>query len=106
TFTSMFDLKACHGTSSLSGLNSVLVSRHLADKILGGDAVGKAIRLKDGDELMVSGVYENFPANSSFAGVDVIASLAYHFLKRLMHLMTGKPGCSSVICSSIIQPHC
>jgi ABC-type antimicrobial peptide transport system, permease component len=79
TFTSMFDLKACHGTSSLSGLNSVLVSRHLADKILAGDAVGKAIRLKDGDELMVSGVYENFPANSSFAGVDVIASLAYHF---------------------------
>ena len=82
SFVSIFSLKDLHVSNSLTANNSILVSRHLANKIFSGDAVGNTIRLEDRDELVVSGVYENFPANSEFAGVDLIAPLAYHFARN------------------------
>jgi putative ABC transport system permease protein len=64
---------------ALSAPNNVTLSRKTADKYFGKwqDAIGKNIRFANRTELKVTGVFEDFPENSSFPLEVVISYLTY-----------------------------
>lgn len=64
---------------ALSTPNTVTLSRKTADKYFGKwqDAVGRNIRFANRTELKVTGVFEDFPDNSSFPLEVVISYLTY-----------------------------
>ena len=68
-FFSMFSYPLLQGTpqSALSTLNGVAVSRKMAEYFFGDaeKAIGKTIRYENYDDLQVTAVFENIPANSS-----------------------------------------
>lgn len=65
-----YPLLSGNAATALSGRNQVVISERLAEKYFGRDnAVGKIISIPnetDQPPLTVSGVFKNFPANSSF----------------------------------------
>ncbi len=61
-------------TSALNDPSSVILSSSLAAALFGEDrAIGKIIKLDNTSPLKVTGVYADFPANSSFANTQLIA---------------------------------
>lgn len=79
-FIKMFSLRMIHGTQdALNSKHSVLLSRTLADIMLGENPLGKTIKFDNRDDLIVTGVYEDFPANSEFAEIQMLIPMEYYF---------------------------
>ena len=79
-FIEMFSLQFLHGTSNaLNNIHSILLSKTLADMILGSNPLGKTVKLDNRDNLIVTGVYEDFPSNSEFSGVQMLVPMDYYF---------------------------
>lgn len=75
-FFDVFGNRVVHGDlkKSLDTPMHCVVSRSFAEKIGGGNVVGKHLtnKNKKEDYLTIGGVYEDFPYGSSFHGIDVI----------------------------------
>lgn len=76
-FFHMFDFTWLQGTpdTSLDGPNEVVITQSLVKKYFKGDALGKAIRLNNEIDLIVSGIIQDPPVNSDFP-VQVVISHA------------------------------
>ncbi len=60
-----FPLRAGDAETALDGINKVVLSESAARRYFGKeDPMGKTLRWQDGDELIVTGVMEDVPANS------------------------------------------
>jgi len=68
-FFSMFSYPLLQGSaqSALNTLNSIAISRKMAEHFFGSPekAIGKTFRYENHDDLQVTAVFENIPANSS-----------------------------------------
>lgn len=68
-FFNMFSYPLLQGSdeSALNAPNSIVISRKMADYFFGGaeQAMGQAIRFENKEDLKVTAVFENVPANSS-----------------------------------------
>lgn len=75
----MFSLKILSGNKNvLNDPLSVLISATAAKAFFGDDnAINKMLKVDNMPPLRVAGVYKDFPNNSSFAGVNFIASWAF-----------------------------
>lgn len=79
-FIDIFSLRMIQGTKdALKSMHSVVVSETLADMLLGENPVGKIIKFDNRDELVVTGVYEDFAANSEFSEVQMLMPVEYYF---------------------------
>ena len=79
-FVEMFSLQILHGTSNaLKNMHSILLSKTLADAMLGGNPLGKIVKLDNRDNLIVTGVYEDFPSNSEFSEIQMLVPMDYYF---------------------------
>ena len=79
-FTDLFSLHMLQGTrNGLKEVHSIMLAKSFADAFLDGDAVGKTIKFDNRDNLIVSGVFEDFPDNSHFAEVKILVPIDYHF---------------------------
>ena len=69
-FFSMFSYPLLQGTSHqlLNGVASIAISQRMANEFFGSasNAIGKTIRYANKEDLLVTAVFENLPANSSF----------------------------------------
>jgi putative ABC transport system permease protein len=79
-FIEMFSLRMIHGTpDALNTMHSVLLSRTLADVMLGENPIGKTINFDNHNDLIVTGVYEDFTANSEFSEIHMLIPMEYYF---------------------------
>ena len=79
-FATMFSLHILQGSSvSLKDVHSIMICKSLARDILGDNAMGKMLKFDDLDNLMVTGVFEDFPSNSQFAEVKMLLPMNYYF---------------------------
>ena len=79
-FVEMFSVRMLHGTTNaLKNMHSILLSKTLADIILGDNPIGKMVKLDNRDDLIVTGVYEDFPSNSEFSEVQMLVPMDYYF---------------------------
>jgi len=71
----MFNLKMLHGTrGGLRDPHSILLSQSLAKAFFGNaDPTGKLMKIDNQMDVKVTGVYEDFPDNSSFFNVFYLA---------------------------------
>ena len=70
SFLSMFQLKFIKGNAenSFSQLHSLAISEKMADKFFNStDVLGKTLKLNNGDEYVIGGVFKDLPENVSFA---------------------------------------
>ncbi len=79
-FVEMFSFAAVAGSvNHLKDPSSVLISASLAESLFGNEeAISKLIKLDNGDNLKVAGVYRDFPANSFLSGLKYVASWNYY----------------------------
>jgi putative ABC transport system permease protein len=70
----MLSLKMVAGTrKGLTEMNSILLAKSAAESYFGHeDPIGKVLRLDNTDDVKVTGVYEDFPPNSSFNDLKFI----------------------------------
>jgi putative ABC transport system permease protein len=70
-FTQMVSLKMIAGNQNgLTDIHSILISGSLSKALFGTESpINKIIRLNDTSSVKVTGIFENFPANSSFNDV-------------------------------------
>jgi ABC-type antimicrobial peptide transport system permease subunit len=75
SFNEMMSLKMISGVrSDLKDINSVMLSQTLAEDLFGEeDPVNKVILFDEKTNVKVTGVYEDFPDNSSFRDVTFLA---------------------------------
>ncbi len=74
-FATMFSIHMAEGSNkALKDHRSILVSRTFAETI-GNNVISKIISIDGHGEHIVSGVFEDFPSNSSFDGVQFILPL-------------------------------
>ena len=75
-FPEMMTVKMLSGVrSGLTDIHSALISQSLAKALFGVEnPIGKIVRLNNKTDVKVSGVYEDFPTNSSFRDVFFLAS--------------------------------
>ncbi|HNV28359.1 MAG TPA: ABC transporter permease [Cyclobacteriaceae bacterium] len=79
-FIEMFSLRMVHGTpDALKNMHSILLSKALADIMLGDNPIGKMVKFDNRDNLIVTGVYEDFPSNSEFSEVQMLVPMDYYF---------------------------
>jgi len=83
-FDELFSLSPVSGsTNSLADPSSVLISASFAKSLFGKEnPVGKSIKLDNEDLLKISGVYQDFPHNSSFSESNYIGSWNYYKNKQ------------------------
>jgi ABC-type antimicrobial peptide transport system permease subunit len=76
----MLTLKMRYGTrTGLQDLNSVMLSESVADALFGNrNPMGNNVRIDQKVDVIVTGVYEDLPANSTFANLGFIAPFALH----------------------------
>ena len=74
-FPEMMTVKMLSGTrTGLTDVHSALLSQSLAKALFGNDnAINKTVRINNKTDVKVTGVYEDFPANSSFKDVFFLA---------------------------------
>ncbi|MES1219851.1 MAG: FtsX-like permease family protein, partial [Bacteroidota bacterium] len=72
----MFSIKMLNGTKTgLNDPSSIMLSASSAKTFFGNaDPMGKIMKMDNNQDLKVTGVYEDLPANSTFADVSFIAS--------------------------------
>jgi len=75
SFLKMMSLKILSGSSNgLKEINSILLSESLAKNFFGTESpLNKIITLNNKESLKVTGVYEDFPVNSTFKDVSFLA---------------------------------
>ena len=75
SFIKMMSLKILSGSSNgLKEINSILLSESLAKNFFGTESpLNKIITLNNKESLKVTGVYEDFPVNSTFKDVSFLA---------------------------------
>ncbi len=78
-FAEMFSLQMAEGTHSWKNPHSILLSKSLADALVGDDAVGKVIKFGNQDDLVVTGVFNDFATNSQFVEVKMLVPMEYYF---------------------------
>jgi predicted permease len=79
-FVEMFSLRIVQGSpDALKNMHSILLSETLADVMLGDNPIGKIVKLDNQDNLIVTGVYEDFPSNSEFSQVQMLVPMEYYF---------------------------
>lgn len=79
-FTDVFSVKLLHGTrDGLKQKNSIMLAKSLADALVGDDPIGKLVKYNNRDQLMVTGVYQDFPDNSQFRNVHMLVPVEYYF---------------------------
>jgi putative ABC transport system permease protein len=82
-FVRMFSLPLLQGTdAALKDIHSILLSKTLANALFGGSAVGKLIKFDNQDNLLVTGVFEDFPSNSQFEEIKMLLPIDYFFSMR------------------------
>ena len=71
----LFSVNMLSGTrAGLSDINSIMISHRLAQKLFENeDPLGKTLKYNGSRELAVTGVYEDFPANSVLKNFDFLA---------------------------------
>lgn len=74
-FPEMMTVKMLSGTrTALTDIHSSMVSQSLAKALFGNEnPINKTIRINNKTQVKVTGVYEDFPANSSFRDVFFLA---------------------------------
>ncbi len=72
----LLSLEMLHGRrEDFDGINSIFISESLAKAFFGeNDPMQKILKIEDFPELQVKGVYQDLPHNSTFAGLQFIAS--------------------------------
>lgn len=72
----MFTLEMIQGTrDGLKDMYSILISESTAKSFFGNnDPINQLIKIENESELKVTGVYKDIPDNSTFSGLDFIAS--------------------------------
>jgi len=79
-FVDMFSMRMLYGTTdALNNRHSILLSKSLADVVLGDNPIGKMIKFENRDNLIVTGVYEDFPSNSEFSEIQMLMPMDYYF---------------------------
>jgi len=74
-FIDMMSLKMISGKGSLRDMNAVLISRSLAKNLFGSDnPLNNILKIDNKLTVRVSGVFEDFPNNSSFNDVHFFAA--------------------------------
>ncbi|MEP6738570.1 MAG: ABC transporter permease, partial [Chryseolinea sp.] len=77
-FLDMFSIRMLQGKrNSIKDIHTLIVSRTLAASLAHGEPIGQMIKFDNHDQLMVVGVYDDFPQNSEFADVKFLVPLAY-----------------------------
>ncbi len=66
------------GEGALKELHSIVLSQKLANDLVGSDPIGKMVKYNH-DNLMVTGVFEDFPSNSEFGAVQLLMPMDYYF---------------------------
>lgn len=80
SFLKVFSVAMKKGTAAaLNEINSIMLSATLAEKLFRDDPLGKLVKFDNQKELMVTGVFEDFPANSAFANINVLVPTEYMF---------------------------
>jgi len=71
----MFSLNMIKGSrKGLKAMNSIMINNSLAKKLFGDeDPMNKVVRMDNKDNVLVTGVYEDFPANNDFHEISFIA---------------------------------
>jgi ABC-type antimicrobial peptide transport system permease subunit len=70
----MLSLKMLNGSRALNNMNSILIGESLAGTLFGNeDPINKVIRLDNKVNVQVTGVYKDFPDNTSFKDVFFLA---------------------------------
>jgi ABC-type antimicrobial peptide transport system permease subunit len=72
--TDMLSLKMVHGSrDGLNEMNSIMMAESVAKTYFDDEnPIGKVVRLNDKVDLKVTGVYEDFPHNTSFSDMQII----------------------------------
>jgi len=79
-FAALFSLHLLQGSAeSLKEVHSILISKSLAHDIGADNTIGKMIKFDNLDNLMVAGVFEDFPSNSQFAEITMLLPVSYYF---------------------------
>ncbi len=78
-FIKIFSMNMLQGGEDvLKELHSIVLSKKLADDLVGSDPIGKTIKYNQ-DQLMITGVFEDFPSNSEFGAVQLLLPMDYYF---------------------------
>jgi putative ABC transport system permease protein len=79
-FAALFSLHLLQGSAgSLKDIHSLLISKSLAHDIGADNTIGRMIKFDNLDNLMVAGVFEDFPSNSQFAEITMLLPMSYYF---------------------------
>lgn len=79
-FVEIFSLKMVQGsTAALKEIHSIVLSKTFADAVLGDNPIGKMVKFDNRDNLIVTGVYEDFPSNSEFSDIQMLMPMEYYF---------------------------
>ena len=79
-FVELFSLRLLHGTTdALKNMHSILLSKTLASVMVGDSPIGKMVKFDNRDNLIVTGVFEDFPSNSEFSEVQMLVPMEYYF---------------------------
>jgi predicted permease len=81
TFARIFSIPMKSGSAEgLNDANSMLVSSSLAQSLFGenADVLGKTVKLDNKISLTVSGVFHDFPGNTDFADIKMLAPWAVY----------------------------
>jgi putative ABC transport system permease protein len=79
SFIKLFSMNMVHGgEGALNELHSIVLSQKLANDLVGSDPIGKMIKYNQ-DQLMITGVFEDFPTNSEFGNVELLMPMDYYF---------------------------
>ena len=79
SFPRMFSLDIWEGDPrSLEEINNVLISRSFSKALFGSSsAIGKIIKFDNTADLIVSGIYEDFPQNTEFKEVQILTTFDF-----------------------------
>lgn len=79
-FAELFSLQILQGSrSGLDDIRSIMLSRTLAESLIGSDAVGKMVKINNRDLLLVTAVFNDFPRNSQFNEMSALIPIDYYF---------------------------
>ena len=80
SFLKIFSVKMLEGSREpLKEVHSIVLSMSLSQKLFGDQAVGRMLKFDSQEQLMVTGVFKDFPANSHFAAVKMLVPMEYLF---------------------------
>lgn len=80
SFLNMFSVNMKQGPpDALKQIRSIALSETLARKLFRDEALGKLVKFDNQEQLMVTGIFNDFPTNSDFANVHLLVPMEYMF---------------------------